>query len=249
MVNECAKADVEVKVVSKTVLLVDDDKELCELLTDYLQGEGFVCASVNSGLQALEQLAVQSYDAIVLDIMMPQMSGLELLPQLRKRYTTPVIMLTGRGDDIDRIVGLELGADDYLGKPCNPRELAARLRAVMRRTAVMAVHNDGESSPLLALHGLVLNPAKLQVCWRGQVLSLTTAEIAVLKQLMQAAGTVITKEVLTREALNREYTDYDRSIDVHISRIRQKLTAAGSHADLIRSVRGVGYQFLVDVSE
>ncbi|MDZ7925071.1 MAG: response regulator transcription factor [Marinagarivorans sp.] len=234
--------------MTKTLLLVDDDKELCELLADYLQGEGFECASVNSGIQALEHLLDHRYDAIVLDIMMPQMSGLELLPKLRKLYATPVIMLTGRGDDIDRIVGLEMGADDYLGKPCNPRELAARLRAVMRRTQAVAALNDNDPAPLLELQGLVLNAAKLEVSFRGQVLLLTSAEIAVLKQLMQAAGHVISKELLTREALNREYTDYDRSIDVHISRIRQKLTAAGGDSDWIRSVRGVGYQFLVDVS-
>jgi DNA-binding response OmpR family regulator len=230
--------------MNKKVLLVDDDSELCELLTDYLQGEGFTCGSVHSGPEALTHLTTHQYDAIVLDIMMPRMSGLELLPQLRQHYTTPVIMLTGRGDDIDRIVGLELGADDYLGKPCNPRELAARLRAVIRRSSAQPL--DTTTGPLLRAHGICLNTAKLEVSANGQLLALTIAEQAVLRQLMQATGKVITKEALTREALNRDFTDYDRSIDVHVSRIRQKLAAANVVADVIRSVRGVGYQFLVD---
>lgn len=231
--------------MSKKILLVDDDLELCELLTDYLQGEGFSCVSVNGGRQALERLALETFDGIILDVMMPVMSGLELLPQLRKLYTTPVIMLTGRGDDIDRIVGLELGADDYLGKPCNPRELAARLRAIIRRTASpLSAEAPNATASTLTAHGITLNPAKLEVMVNGEALALTTAELAVLRQLMQAGGRVITKEVLTREALNRELTDYDRSIDVHVSRVRHKLSEAGIAKDVIRSVRGVGYQFL-----
>ena len=226
----------------KPILLVDDDPELAALLCDYLGGEGFAPCVALSGAEALSLLAQHTFEAVVLDIMMPRMSGLEVLQAVRARSGIPVLMLTGRGDDIDRIVGLELGADDYLAKPCNPRELAARLRAVLRRTAPAAEPPNA----LPSMHGIVLNSATLVAHAKGCPLTLTAAEFSVLKQLLLTAGQVNTKEALTREALNRDYTAYDRAIDVHVSRIRHKLMAAGVAGDVIRSLRGVGYQLLLE---
>ena len=229
--------------MSKPILLVDDDTQLCELLSDYLSGQGFIPTVVNSGEQALAVLAKNTvFDAMVLDIMMPQMSGLELLQIVRqnKAITTPIIMLTGRGDDVDCIVGLELGADDYMGKPCNPRELAARLRAVIRRCETTSAANNATPK----LHGIVLNTATLAATCRGQALNLTGAEFHVLQCLLLGAGQLLSKHYLTQQALHRELTAYDRSIDVHVSRIRHKLAACGL-ADVIRAVRGQGYQLLM----
>ncbi|WP_172676736.1 response regulator [Marinagarivorans algicola] len=230
--------------MNKPILLVDDDIELCALLSEYLTGEGFAPAAVHSGEQALTWLAqeAQSVSAIVLDIMMPGMSGLELLQVLRqgKGITAPIIMLTGRGDDIDRIVGLEMGADDYMGKPCNPRELAARLRAIIRRSDILPVIN---TLPI-SLHGINLDVSTLTATCRGQPLNLTGAEFNVLRCFLLDAGKVLSKAKLTQQALSREYTQYDRSIDVHVSRIRHKLAQCDVF-DVIRAVRGQGYQLVM----
>lgn len=230
--------------MNKPILLVDDDTELCTLLSEYLTGEGFAPAAVHSGEQALEWLAqgAPPVSAIVLDIMMPGMSGLELLQVLRqgKGITAPIIMLTGRGDDIDRIVGLEMGADDYMGKPCNPRELAARLRAIMRRSDTQTVINTVP----ISLYGISLDASALVATCHGQPLNLTGAEFNVLHCFLVDAGTVLSKAQLTQQALGRDYTQYDRSIDVHVSRIRHKLAQSGV-LDVIRAVRGQGYQLVM----
>lgn len=226
------------------ILLIDDDPQLCDLLADYLTTQHFMPKAVHSGEQAMAILTQKSlaYEAIVLDIMMPKMSGLELLQILRKdkAITTPIIMLTGRGDDIDRIVGLEMGADDYMGKPCNPRELAARLRAVMRRSEI----TPAITSVAPKIHGIVLDASTLAASCHNQALGLTGAEFHVLQCLLLSAGQLLSKAQLTQQALHRDYTQYDRSIDVHVSRIRHKLAACGL-ADVIRSVRGQGYQMLM----
>lgn len=230
--------------MTKPILLVDDDAQLCSLLSEYLSGEGFEPTAAHDAESALQLLiqGEQAFGAIVLDIMMPGMSGLELLQVLRQGHgvTTPIIMLTGRGDDIDRIVGLEMGADDYMGKPCNPRELAARLRAVMRRSDVAP---EAASAPL-NIHGISLALSTLAASCNGQPLNLTGAEFNVLRCFLVDAGKVLSKAQLTQQALNREYTQYDRSIDVHVSRIRHKLAECGV-ADVIRAVRGQGYQMLM----
>lgn len=235
--------------MNKPILLVDDDTELCALLSEYLTGEGFAPESARNGEEALKKLTEggsaksgQTFAAIVLDIMMPGMSGLELLQVVRqgKAITTPIIMLTGRGDDVDRIVGLEMGADDYMSKPCNPRELAARLRAIMRRSDIKPATN----AVALSLHGISLEPSTLAATCNGQRLNLTGAEFNVLRCFLLDAGKILSKEQLTQQALSRDYTQYDRSIDVHVSRIRHKL--AECHVpDVIRSVRGQGYQLLM----
>lgn len=224
------------------VLLVDDDQNLCQLLGEYLEGEGFTVQAASDGEQALLKLRQSAdIDVMVLDIMMPKISGLDVLKQLRQFSELPVIMLTGRGDDIDRILGLEMGADDYLAKPCNPRELSARLKAVLRRARP---GSDAAVPKIVA--GLHLDPSALSATLYGQPLALTGAEFRVLQLLAEHVGQVLSKEFMTEQVLQRKLTRYDRSIDVHVSRIRQKLaqiqpSLEGIH---IKAVRGMGYQLL-----
>lgn len=225
---------------------MDDDITLCELLVEFLKRDGFDASAVNSGAEALEAIRHDAqYDAVVLDIMMPGASGLEVLQSLRSRFNVPIIMLTGRGDDIDRIIGLEMGADDYIGKPCNPRELAARLRAVLRRTAEPP---DRTTRPVLEANGVRVDIGRREASLGGQPLNLTSAEFNTLALLMQSAGEVLSKEFLTEKVLHRKLNAYDRSIDVHISRIRQKLSTHPGASNLIKAVRGAGYQFISDDS-
>lgn len=225
------------------ILLVDDDKELTELLSDYLEAEDVKVSVSNSALEALERLqAGEIFDLGVFDIMMPQMSGLELLQQLRPGFQLPVIMLTGRGGDIDRILGLEMGADDYLSKPCNPRELLARIRAVLRRAKPVVpdtVH--------VLKHGRIeLDPSKREILIDACSVELTSAEFNVLYQFMQHPGEILSKSVLTEKVLHRSLTAYDRAIDVHVSRVRQKIASFIGSQELIKTVRGEGYLFVRD---
>ncbi|MBN7796692.1 response regulator [Parahaliea mediterranea] len=219
------------------VLLIDDDTELCELLGEFLALEGFRTHAVHNGEQALAHCREHSYDVIVLDIMLPGMLGLDVLRALRGFSQTPVLMLTARGEDTDRIIGLELGADDYLPKPCNPRELAARLRAILRRTSVTR-----EPRGELEVGRLQLSSAQRQASYDGQALNLTSAEFNVLQSLAARAGQVVDKETLCREALGRPLSAYDRSVDVHVSKVRRKLADCGGE-QLILNVRGAGYQY------
>jgi len=227
----------------REILLVDDDRELCELLAEFLESEGFTVRAVYSGEEAIAELHAHPsahYAAMVLDIMMPKISGLDVLQRVRDDVDLPIIMLTGRGDDIDRIVGLELGADDYLGKPCNPRELSARLKAVLRRTS----RSESSSADRLSLHGITIDLGSMSVMVNGNSISLTGAELKVLHLLMLSAGTVLSKSHMTEMVLQRKLTAYDRSIDVHVSRVRQKLSHQGQVTDVIKSIRGVGYQMI-----
>ncbi|WP_282146325.1 response regulator transcription factor [Alteromonas stellipolaris] len=224
------------------ILLVDDDAELCALLSEFLQTDGFAVETLNSGDAAVARLLQSDeFDTVVLDIMMPGMSGLDVLRNVRAKKQTPILMLTGRGDDIDRILGLEMGADDYLAKPCNPRELGARIRAIIRRTqngnalTQAVVHAE--------LHGIVLDSGARTALVGNSPLPLTGAEFNALSLLMERVGQTITKQEMTEEVLNRPLEAYDRAMDVHVSRIRQKLSAVGIN-DVIKSVRGVGYQML-----
>lgn len=228
--------------MSATILIIDDDRELCALLIEFLQLEGFAASAIHDGLAAVAHCRDHSYDAVVLDVMLPGLQGLEVLRKLRSFTTIPILMLTARGEDTDRIVGLELGADDYLPKPCNPRELAARLRAILRRAAGGGA---GESKhPGLAVGLTRLDTAARSAAYAGIDLQLTAAEFNVLRVLLEGAGTVVDKESLCRQALGRGLSAYDRSIDVHISKLRKKLAALGGD-NLIVSVRGSGYQFTV----
>jgi DNA-binding response OmpR family regulator len=231
--------------MSAHILIIDDDRELCSLLSDYLALEGFQADAVHDGAEAVPHCQQHQYDAIVLDIMLPGLQGLEVLRKLREFSATPILMLTARGEDTDRIVGLEMGADDYLAKPCNPRELAARLRAILRRSQAgqSQQHNDtlqvGETSVV---------PGNRSASHAGHSLPLTSAEFNVLHILLANAGTAVDKDTISQQALGRSLSAYDRSVDVHISKIRKKLAAAGGDK-LIVSVRGVGYQFSLGPAE
>jgi len=223
------------------ILLVDDDAELASMLSEYLTVEGFETVCAHSGEHGIEQAARQTFDAIVLDVMLPGMNGIEVLRRLRERSPVPVLMLTARGDHVDRIVGLELGADDYVPKPCPPRELVARLRAILRRT-----RGGDQPGGMLSAGLLALWPARRRVTCDGTPLTLTSTEFNLLEVLLRDAGRVVSKQDLYSKGLGRTMGRFERSIDVHISSIRHKLSDAAGERLRIESVRGVGYQLVVE---
>ncbi len=206
------------------------------MLAEYLEREGFSVTAVHDGESAARLALEGSFQIVVLDVMMPRVDGVEALRRIRQASRVPVIMLTARGDDVDRIVGLELGADDYVTKPCTPRELAARLRAILRR-----VQPRPEDAAPLSAGGLTLSPPKRRVEWRGRSIELTSMEFNVLEVLMRNAGRIVSKKELSEQALGRPLARFDRSVDVHLSSIRHKLGEAGA---LIRTVRGMGYHLV-----
>jgi two-component system, OmpR family, response regulator CpxR len=218
------------------ILLIDDDRELCELLSAFLQQEGFAVETAHRFVREDWSALRERIELVVLDVGLPGLNGFEVLRLLRADgHTVPVLMLTARGDDVDRIVGLELGADDYLPKPCNPRELSARIRAILRRV-------DGGASTrssAIAVSGVVLDPATRTVLRGDERLQMTSTEFNVLERLMRDAGQIVAKDALMRDALGRRLRPFDRAIDMHISSIRRKLGD-----DLVRTVRGLGYQFV-----
>jgi DNA-binding response OmpR family regulator len=220
------------------VLLVDDDRELCQMLTEYLNAEHFQVKSVHDGGIALEELRANDFEILILDVMLPSISGFDVLRALGATRNTPILMLTARGDDIDRIVGLELGADDYLSKPFNPRELVARMRAILRRASS---RTRGAAPDIYEIGPIVLNTGTHQVRVSGQPVPLTGAEFRVLELLMRSAGTVISRDQLTEQALGRKLVPYDRSIDTHISNLRRKLALEAGSRPEIKNVRGSGY--------
>jgi DNA-binding response OmpR family regulator len=224
---------------SKSLLIADDDVELCELLAQFLQAEGFAVSCVHNGAEAIATLQRNTYSLLLLDVMMPVMDGFDVLRSVRKNSNLPVLMLTAKGDEIDRIVGLELGADDYLAKPFNPRELLARVRAILRRST-----QSGQSGETLSVGKLVLNGATRQVRYAESVLELTSAEFALLAVLMAQAGHVVSRDELSQRGLGRGLLPYDRSVDVHIGKLRKKLAAIDPQRDWIVAVRGLGYQLL-----
>lgn len=224
--------------MNNSILIIDDDTELTDLLVQYLEPEGFNVVCVHDGESAVKKALNQSFDAIVLDVMLPKLNGFEVLKAIREHLQTPVLMLTARGDDIDRIVGLEIGADDYLPKPCNPRELVARLRAILRRTQKIPVHR-----PVIEHHDIVVDCSKRIVTHHGAPMELTNAEFNILEMLIKSPGQAFSKEELTEYALGRKYTAYDRSIDVHISNLRNKLGDNVHGEPLVKTVRGFGYMF------
>lgn len=219
------------------ILLVDDDIELCELLDELLRQEQFDPYFIHRGDEVLEEIRSCNYEIVVLDIMLPGKSGLEVLREIRRENMIPILMLTARGEDSDRILGLELGADDYLPKPFNPRELSARLRAILRRVSI-----DGEDTNELEIGAVYLSKQSRRALLKGSELALTGAEFAILAALMDDSGVAVSKETLCLKALNRPLQAFDRSVDVHVSNLRKKL-AAGGGQNLILSVRGRGYQF------
>jgi two-component system response regulator CpxR len=224
--------------MNNSILIIDDDRELTALLVEYLQSEGFTIVCVHDGQEGVKKALNQSFDAIILDILLPKLNGFEILKAIREHSDIPVLILTARGDDIDKIVGLEIGADDYLPKPCNPRELLARLRAIIRRT-----HKAMTQKPIIELHDIMVDCSKRIVTIKGEELELTNAEFNILEMLMKSPNQAFSKEELTEYALGRKYTAYDRSIDVHISNLRNKLGDDPMGEALIKTVRGFGYLF------
>jgi two-component system response regulator CpxR len=219
------------------ILLVDDDAELCGLLGEFLRREGFEVDSAHDGVHGLEKASQPGVDLVVLDVMLPGLDGFEILRRLRHESKVPVIMLTARGEDVDRIVGLELGADDYLAKPFNPRELAARIRAILRR---YEARPGAAGAPRIEMNGVLLDPGTREVMAGGRRVDLTTFEFDILEMLMRSAGRVLSRDALMENFYNRKATPFDRSIDMHISHLRKKL----EHGEaLIKTIRGVGYQF------
>ena len=223
------------------VLVVDDDLELCELLTEYLGGEGFAVDSVHDGAAGADRATAGGHDLVVLDVMLPGLNGLDVLRRIRESSDVPVVMLTARGEEVDRIVGLEIGADDYLPKPFNPRELAARMRAVLRRTA--AGHDD-RTEERLEVADLRLDPARRSARRADDEVELTGIEFELLAVLVRSAGKVVSRDELSRSALGRRASPFDRSLDVHVSNLRRKLGPLPDGGDRIKTVRGVGYQYV-----
>lgn len=218
------------------ILVIDDDAELCELLSQFLQNEGFEVRSAYSGEAGLREALTSQYSLVVLDVMLPGTDGFTVLRRLREKSKIPVLMLTARGEDVDRILGLEFGADDYMPKPFNPRELAARIRAILRRS-----QPEPDSSETLSVNGVSLDSASRTVQCDGRPVELTSFEFEILRLLMRSAGRVLSRDQLMESLYNRKSTPFDRSIDVHIAHVRKKLETGRT---LIKTVRGVGYQFL-----
>lgn len=226
------------------ILLVDDDLELCSMQGEYLSNEGFAVQMCHDGESGLEEALSGDYDLILLDVMMPKLSGIDVLRRLRIHSNMPVLMLTAKGDDIDRIIGLELGADDYVSKPCTPRELVARIRAILRR-ADPEKQDSGQLQPL-KVGALTISAASRSATWNDKLLDLTSTEFNLLEMLCRRAGRTISKEDLSLHTLGRPLARYDRSIDVHVSNLRQKLGMLKDGRSPIQTVRGIGYQLVVE---
>jgi DNA-binding response OmpR family regulator len=220
------------------VLIVDDDVELCRLLAERFSTEGFAIEAVHDGPHGLDRALSKQHALVVLDLMLPGMGGLDVLRRLRAQSVVPVLILTARGEDVDRILGLEIGADDYLPKPFNPRELLARIRAILRRSAQIAT----STVPLVA-GDLRLDPVAREVWLSDKLLGLTSVEFTLLETLVHATGRILTREQLTESILGRKLGPFDRVIDVHVSNVRKKLGPAQG-GERIKSVRGSGYLFV-----
>jgi two-component system response regulator CpxR len=221
------------------VLIIDDDVDLCELLAARMSDDGFEIEAVHDGARGLERALSREHSLVVLDLMLPGMGGLDVLRRVREQSPIPVLILTARGEDVDRILGLEIGADDYLPKPFNPRELIARIRAILRRTVRVAAGTH----PLI-VGDMRLDPASREARIQGRLISITSVEFALLEMLMAHAGRIVTREELTEAVLGRKLGPFDRVIDVHMSNIRKKL-GMSQGVERIKAIRGSGYLFVV----
>jgi DNA-binding response OmpR family regulator len=226
------------------LLLVDDDVKLCRLVRDYLVPLGYEVSSAHTGPDGLELALAVEYDAVILDVMLPGLDGFEVLRRLRAKSNVPVLMLTGLGDEADRIVGLEIGADDYLPKTFSTRELLARLRAVIRRSRITALQKGDAQQPAAVVGELRVDPETHTASIGAQPLTLTAVEFDLLLSLARAAGRVKTRERLLLEVAERDFEAFDRSIDVHISSLRRKLGDDPKTPHYIQTIRGVGYMML-----
>lgn len=225
---------------ARRILLIDDDRELGAMLGEYLESEGFRVELASDGPTGLNRALSGDHDAVVLDIMLPGLNGIDLLRQLRETNQVPVIMLSARGDEVDKVIGLELGADDYVAKPCYPRELVARLRANLRR------HQPApEQARTVTIGGLEVHATARKAHWQGRAVELTASEFNILLVLARSGEAVATKDEISLRGLGRTRQVYDRSVDVHVSNLRQKLEAATLGAASVETVRGVGYRLRV----
>ena len=231
--------------MDETVLLVDDDAKLRKLLGEYLEGYGIRVLTLGDGSEVLKTIRVKTPDMVILDIMLPQQDGLDILKEIRAQYSLPVIMLTAKGEDADRIVGLELGADDYVPKPFNPRELLARMRAVLRRVGPNTGQRaDNEKETHIKSGGLVLNKAKQTLMAGKDEMALSSTEFKLIAALMSHPNTVLSRDQLMNLARGRDFMAFDRSIDVHISNIRAKLKSHLRFESCIKTIWGTGYMFV-----
>lgn len=224
------------------ILLVDDDIELADMLGSYLERESCLVQKVSDGTSAVVQALSGQFDLMVLDVMMPGLSGVEVLRRVREHSMLPVLMLTARGDDTDRVLGLELGADDYVPKPCTPRELLARIRAILRRTGNQV--QPAQENDVLREGPLTMWPGERRAQWAEEALELTSTEYSLLELLVRHAGQPVGKDVLSKQALGRPLARFDRSVDVHMSSIRQKLSRVAPGRICIQTVVRRGYQFI-----
>ncbi len=225
--------------MANKILIIDDDEELCDLVSEYLNVEGFETECVHDGATGLERAGSGDYDLAILDVMLPKMNGFDVLRNLRERSDVPVLMLTARGEDMERIVGLEIGADDYLPKPFNPRELVARLRAILRRVSL-----DGSESDIpekIKIDDLEVSASARSARLGGVEAALTSVEFDLLLALVSEAGRIVKKEDLSEKVLERSLSPYDRSLDMHISNLRKKLGLRKDGSERIKTVRSVGY--------
>jgi two-component system response regulator CpxR len=222
------------------ILVIDDDIELCALVTEYLRPEGFQVDTAHDGRTGLARALSGEHLLVVLDVMLPALNGFDVLRKIRDTSRIPVLLLTARGEDVDRIVGLEIGADDYLPKPFNPRELVARIRAILRRSG--AKGRDAVVPDVIRVGDVELDPATRSVQHRGKAVDLTSVEFDLLQVLLREAGRVVTREALVDEVLGRRFSPFDRSIDMHVSKVRKKLGDSDSE-EHIKTVRGSGYIF------
>jgi DNA-binding response OmpR family regulator len=224
------------------ILLIDDDAQLVSLLSEYLTRDGFTVATARDGVSGAAEAVAGNYSIVILDVMMPRLNGLDVLRTIRRQSTLPVLMLTARGDDADRVTGLELGADDYVTKPCTPRELAARVRAILRRTTPGSA--PGRSASAITCGALTMWPEQRRAEWVGEPLVLTSTEFSVLELLLRNAGRPVSKSDLSEHALGRPLARHDRSIDVHVSSVRRKLGSLADGRSRIQAVHRQGYQLL-----
>jgi two-component system response regulator CpxR len=224
------------------VLLIDDDVELCSMLKEYLGRYGFHVTAVHRGDSGLQMAVERSFVLVLLDVMLPGLDGFEVLRRIRASSKVSVLLLTARGEDVDRIVGLEIGADDYLPKPFNPRELLARMRAVLRRSSGIPASQE---QSILQVEELELNRSARTVFQGDKRIELTDVEFSLLEVLMGAPGKVVSREEISEKVLGRKFHPFDRALDMHVSRLRRKLNEAGIQEDQVKTIRGAGYQLAV----
>ena len=228
----------------KNILIVDDDTELCELLQEFFSEEKLSSECAHNGTKALEKIKSGEFNLVILDVMLPEINGLDVLKEIRKFSKIPVIMLTAKGDEIDIILGLELGADDYLPKPFSPRELVARIKALFRRIDATEMAIEKEIRHKIELNGVILDSSTRSASKDGQILPLTEVEFSILEQLMRNAGVVVERQDLAFKVLGRRLTYEDRSLDVHMSNLRKKLGCNTSDNEIIKTIRGIGYIYV-----